>query len=61
MTGETSTIERAFAIAKGGTCRNMAELRIALKRERCERVEEHLAGKSLSAQLQRLMKSALAG
>ena len=50
----TSTIERAFALARSGTCATVADIRTALKRERFDQVEAHLAGHSINRQLRAL-------
>lgn len=51
-------IERALQLADAGSCRSMAQLRAALKREGYIAVEQNLAGHSISAQLRTRMKSA---
>ena len=51
----TSTIERAFALARSGECRTMDELKHQLRRERLESVDFHLGGKLTRAQLTGLM------
>jgi hypothetical protein len=54
----TTTIERAFALARSGTCNNVAEVRLALKREGFEQVEAHLAGPAIAKQLRALCEEA---
>lgn len=49
------TIERAFALARSGTCRTLPELKQQLRLEGCELVDCHLAGKLTKSQLAALM------
>jgi hypothetical protein len=53
-----TTLERAFALARSGTCANVGEVRLALKRERFDQVEAHLSGASISRQLRALCEEA---
>jgi len=53
-----SIIERAFELAKAGSCANVNEIRAQLKRERYTSVDEHLAGPSLGRQLRKLCLAA---
>jgi hypothetical protein len=55
---EPTTLERAFALARSGSCASVAEIRMMLKRERYDQVEAHLAGPSLSRQLRALCEKA---
>ena len=48
---EVSTIERAFELARTGLCKNVEEIRVKLKRERCEHVDSHLSSGALRQQL----------
>ena len=57
MTGRQNTVQRAFDLARNGTCRTIGQLRADLRVEKCEGIEEHLAGKSLVRQLQAIMKA----
>lgn len=57
VTNSRSTVERAFDLARNGTCRTMDQLRAALKAERCDGVEGHLASPSLAHQLRAIMKA----
>ena len=57
MTVRYSTVERAFQLARGGTCRTMGELRAALKSEKFDAIDSHLGGKSISKQLQETMRA----
>lgn len=45
------TIERAFELARSGTCRSIAEIRSELLKEGCEDVDLHLAGRLTREQL----------
>ena len=60
MTGMQSptTLERAFELARSGTCADVAEIRLALKRERHDQVEAHLSGQSINRQLRALCDEA---
>jgi hypothetical protein len=53
-----ATIERAYQLAGSGECRTLDELKRRLRRERCESVDFHLAGKLTKAQLAALMAAA---
>ncbi len=46
-------IERAFELARSGSCRSVAEVAARLKRENYEAVDAHLAGPSLRRDLKR--------
>lgn len=50
----SSTIERAFALARSGTCANLHEIRLKLRAERYDQVDAHLAGSAISRQLREL-------
>ena len=54
------TIERAFEIARSGTCESLPLLRAQLRQEKFERVDEHLAGTFTRDQLRKAMEQALA-
>jgi len=58
---EISTIERAFILARSGDYASVSDIRLALKRERFDSVEAHLAGPSLGRQLRRLCEEARGG
>jgi hypothetical protein len=47
-------LERAFQLAKDGSCKSMEDLRLALKMEGYS--NEHLVGRSITAQLKALME-----
>ncbi len=53
-----TTLERAFVLARSGTCAGVGEIRLALKRERFDQVEAHLAGFSINRQLRALCVAA---
>jgi hypothetical protein len=53
-----TTLERAFALARSGSCLSVQDIRVTLKRERFEHVEAHLAGPSLGRQLRSLCEAA---
>lgn len=53
-----TTLERAFALARSGRYASVADIRLALKRERCDQVEAHLAGFSIAKQLRGLCDEA---
>ena len=57
MSNRQSTVERAFHLARNGSCRTIGQLRADLKAEHCEGIDAHLAGRSLIRQLQAIMKS----
>ena len=54
MTFPPTTLERAFDLARSGTCAGVPEIRLTLKRERFDQVEAHLAGQSITRQLRAL-------
>lgn len=49
-----TTLERAFALARSGSCASVSDIRLMLKKERFDQVEAHLAGPSLTRQLRAL-------
>jgi hypothetical protein len=51
MSQGPSVIERAFELARGGSCRSIPDIRRALRDGGYESVEAHLAGSSLMKQL----------
>jgi hypothetical protein len=55
-----STVERAFELARSGDCQGVADIVSALKRERHESVDAHLAGPSLRRDLRRLCEASAA-
>lgn len=61
MNREQGTLERAFALARSGECVSVGEIRLRLKKERCDSVEAHLSGPSISRQLRALCDAARKG
>ena len=57
---QPSTLERAFALARSGTCATIDDIRLALKRERFDQIDAHLAGHSIKKQLRALCDAACA-
>ncbi|HEX4739121.1 MAG TPA: hypothetical protein VH331_16335 [Allosphingosinicella sp.] len=53
-----TVIERAFALAESGACRNLQELGARLRAEGYAQVAEHLQGLSLRRQLKAMMVKA---
>lgn len=53
-----TTLERAFELARSGRFASVSDIRLALKRERFDQVEAHLAGASIARQLRGLMEEA---
>ncbi len=53
-----TTLERAFTLARSGSCATVSDIRLALKRERHDQVEGHLAGLSIGRQLRSLCDEA---
>lgn len=51
-------LERAFVLARSGRFASVDEIRSALKGERFDQVEAHLAGPSLARQLRGLCQAA---
>ena len=57
---EQSTVERAFSLARDGSCRTIGDIRAELKRDRYEAVDAHLSGGSIQRQLKQLLAQAQA-
>jgi hypothetical protein len=55
-----TTLERAFDLARSGRFVSVSDIRLALKRERFEQVEAHLAGFAIAKQLRGLCDEARA-
>jgi hypothetical protein len=53
-----TTVERAFELARTGRYCGLAEIAAALKAERHEAVEAHLAGPSIRKDLRRIWQAA---
>lgn len=58
MTSNPSTLERAFALARSGEYASVGEIRARLRRERCDSVDGHLSGPSITKQLRLLCDEA---
>ena len=53
-----STVERAYELARSGTCRSIDDIHRALTAERYESVQAHLAGPSIKRDLLALCRKA---
>ena len=53
-----TTVERAFELARSGSCRTVPEIAAVLKREWHDAVDAHLAGQSIRRDLRRAWESA---
>ncbi len=58
MTGQISTVERAFELARSGACASVNDLRQRLRREGYDAVHLHLHGASINRQLVELIHAA---
>lgn len=56
-----TTLERAFELARSGRFASVSDIRLALRRERFDQVEAHLAGSSIARQLRALCQEARRG
>jgi hypothetical protein len=54
----TTTLERAFVLARSGTCAGVDQIRMRLRTERFDQVDAHLAGQSIGRQLRGLCEAA---
>ena len=54
MTFRPTTIERAYQLAEGGTCRTVGDIKAQLQAEGHERVQDRLYGGSLTSALRKL-------
>jgi virulence-associated protein VapD len=54
MTFRPTTIERAYQLAQGGTCRTVGDIKQQLQSEGFERIQESLYGLSLTTALRKL-------
>ncbi len=54
MTFRPTTIERAYQLAEGGTCRTVGDIKVKLQAEGHERVQDRLYGGSLTSALRKL-------
>ncbi|WP_066820986.1 hypothetical protein [Sphingomonas mali] len=55
---QLSTVERAFELARSGSCRTLEDIRRVLTAERYPSVQAHLAGPSIRRALLALCKAA---
>ena len=53
-----TTVERAFELARSGQCDSLPAIAAALKGERHEAVDAHLAGPSIRKDLKRIWEKA---
>jgi hypothetical protein len=53
--GAQSTLERAFQLAKASSCNSVSDVRITLRREGFEAVDQHLSGSSVQTQIRTLI------
>jgi hypothetical protein len=58
---DVGTIERAYALAKSGQCRNVEEVRRKLREQGATQVDLHLSGKLIRRQLARMCREAAPG
>ena len=61
MTGQITTVERAFELARSGECESVNALRQRLRREGYDSVHLHLHGASINKQLVDLIHTARGG
>ena len=54
MTFRPTTIERAYELARSGTCRTVGDIKAKLQAEGHERVQDRLYGGSLTSALRKL-------
>lgn len=57
---QLSTVERAYQLARSGSCRSVEDIRRRLTAERYESVQAHLSGASIKRDLIALCKAAIA-
>ena len=55
-----TTIERAYELARSGTCESVNDIRAQLKREGHDAVEGHLSGPTIGRQLRTLCRESRA-
>lgn len=55
----SGTIQRAFELAVTGDFKNISLIKNQLYREHYEEIDDHLRGRSIRLQLQRMMKSSV--
>lgn len=61
MTFRPTTIERAYQLAEGGTCRTVGDVKQKLNAEGFERVQESLYGSSVTSALRKLCQASYTG
>jgi hypothetical protein len=54
MSFRPTTLERAYELAKGGSCRTVGDIKAKLQAEGHERVQDRLYGGSLTSALRKL-------
>ena len=59
MVGKQATVERAYEIARYGSCQSVAELKRQLETERYPSVGLYLSGPSTAVELQELIDARL--
>ena len=52
-----TTLERAYELARGGSCRTVGEIKQALQAEGFERIQDSLYGPTLTAALRKLCQA----
>jgi hypothetical protein len=52
---DVGIVERAFQLAKSGTCHNMSDVRLQLENEGYPSVRQHMSGPTIKKQLLALM------
>lgn len=57
MTLKPTTLERAYELARGGTCRTVTDIKQQLTAEGYDRVRDSLYGQSLNADLRKLCQA----
>jgi hypothetical protein len=55
---QLGTVERAYELARSGSCATVEQIRMQLSRERHESVQQHLSGPTIRRELSRLCKAA---
>lgn len=57
MTSRPTTLERAYELARSGSCRTVTEIKLQLQSEGYERVRDSLYGQSLNTDLRKLCQA----
>ncbi|MDE0877878.1 MAG: hypothetical protein OSB00_04310 [Sphingomonas bacterium] len=55
-----STVERAFELARSGSCPGISDVRRALKEERFDRIDEHFSGPTFRKEIVALCRASRA-